>query len=132
MNKDTVCAEIKQWELWLQNRMKSHNSWQWEHKSEKKQIRKHYLLIFHHEYSCGPMDCSPPGSSVHGIFSGKNTGVGCHFLLKRIFPTQGSSLRLLLSRWILHHPVTWEAWIFHDSKSENHQNLQHKHGSPCL
>ena len=23
------------------------------------------------------MDCSPPGSSVHGIFSGKNTGVGC-------------------------------------------------------
>ena len=30
-----------------------------------------------------PMDCSPPGSSVHGILvlPGKNTGVGCHFLL---------------------------------------------------
>ena len=28
-----------------------------------------------------PTDCSPPGSSVHGIFPGKNTGVGCHFLL---------------------------------------------------
>ena len=27
------------------------------------------------------MDCSPPGSSVHGIFSGKSTGVGCHCLL---------------------------------------------------
>ena len=27
------------------------------------------------------MECSPPGSSVHGIFPGKNTGVGCHFLL---------------------------------------------------
>ena len=26
---------------------------------------------------------------------GKNTGVGCHFLLHRIFPTQGSSLHLL-------------------------------------
>ena len=26
---------------------------------------------------CNPMDCSPPGSSVHGIFPGKNTGVGC-------------------------------------------------------
>ena len=31
---------------------------------------------------CDPMDCSPPGSSVHGISQGKNTGVGCHFLLQ--------------------------------------------------
>ena len=23
------------------------------------------------------MDCSPPGSSIHGIFPSKNTGVGC-------------------------------------------------------
>ena len=30
---------------------------------------------------CGPMDCGLPGSSVHGIFPGKNTGVGGHFLL---------------------------------------------------
>ena len=29
-----------------------------------------------------PMDCSPPGSSVHGIFPGKSTGVGYHFLLQ--------------------------------------------------
>ena len=28
-------------------------------------------------------------------FPGRNTGVGCHFLLQRIFPTQGSSLGLL-------------------------------------
>ena len=27
---------------------------------------------------CYPMDCSPPGSSVHGDSPGKNTGVGCH------------------------------------------------------
>ena len=26
---------------------------------------------------CHPMDCSPPGSSVHGDSPGKNTGVGC-------------------------------------------------------
>ena len=31
---------------------------------------------------CGPIDYSPPGSSVHGIFPGKNTGVDCHFLLQ--------------------------------------------------
>ena len=37
---------------------------------------------------CDPMDHSPPGSSVHGIFPARNTGVGCHFLLQGIFPTQ--------------------------------------------
>ena len=35
-----------------------------------------------------PMACSPPGSSVHGNSPGKNTGVGSHFLLQGIFPTQ--------------------------------------------
>ena len=40
------------------------------------------------------MDCSLPGSSVHGDSPGKNTGVGCHFLLQGIFPTPGSNLRL--------------------------------------
>ena len=38
---------------------------------------------------CGPMDCSPPGSSVHGNSPGKNTGVGRHALLQGLFPTQG-------------------------------------------
>ena len=28
------------------------------------------------------MDCSPPDSSVRGIFPGKNTGVGFHFFLQ--------------------------------------------------
>ena len=37
------------------------------------------------------MDCSRPGSSVHGDSPGKNTGVGYHFLLQGIFPTQGSN-----------------------------------------
>ena len=31
---------------------------------------------------CDHMDCSPPGSSVHGDSPGKNTGVGCHALLQ--------------------------------------------------
>ena len=35
-------------------------------------------------------------------FPGKNTGVGCHFLLQGIFPTQGSNPRLL---YLLH----WQA-----------------------
>ena len=40
---------------------------------------------------CDPMDCSPPGSSVHGDSPGKNTGVGCHALLQGILSTQGSN-----------------------------------------
>ena len=47
-----------------------------------------------------PVNCTPPGSSVHGIFSGKNTGVGYHFLLQGIFLTQGLNPCLLhLLHW---------------------------------
>ena len=35
---------------------------------------------------CDPMDCSLPGSSVHGDSLDKNT---CHSFLQGIFPTQG-------------------------------------------
>ena len=49
---------------------------------------------------CDLMHCSPPGSSVHGDFPGKNTGVGCHALLQGIFLTQGWNLHLLcLLHW---------------------------------
>ena len=40
---------------------------------------------------CSPMDCSPPGSSVHGDSLSKNTGVSCLFLLQGIFLIQGSN-----------------------------------------
>ena len=49
-----------------------------------------------------PVDWSPPGSSVHGDSPGKNTGVGRHFLLQGIFPTQGSNPGLPHGRQILH------------------------------
>ena len=45
---------------------------------------------------CNPMGCSSPGSFVHGGFPGENPGVGCHFLLQGVFPTQG------LNRGLLH------------------------------
>ena len=38
---------------------------------------------------CDPMDYNPPGSSVLGDSSSKNTGLGCCALLQWIFPTQG-------------------------------------------
>ena len=64
-----------------------------------------YICVFNHSVTslCNPMDCSLPGSSVHGDSPGKNTGVGCHALLQGIFPTQGSNLGLLHCRWILYH-----------------------------
>ena len=58
---------------------------------------------------CDPMDCSLPGSLVHGIFHGQNTGVGCHVSLQGIFLTQESNLGpLCLLHWLvdslaLHH-----------------------------
>ena len=51
---------------------------------------------------CDPMDCSLPGSSVHGYSPGKNTGVGCHALLQGIFPTQGWNPCVLHCRQILY------------------------------
>ena len=54
---------------------------------------------------CNPMDSSLTGSPVHGILRpwdppGKNTRVGCHFLLQGIFSTQGSNVHLLcLLHW---------------------------------
>ena len=68
---------------------------------------------------CDPMDCSPPGSSMHEIFSDKNTGVGCPFLLQGIFPTQKSNLCLL--HWqvdslaLNHQSIVWlcHIWFIH-------------------
>ena len=67
------------------------------------------------------MYCSPPGSSVHGDSPGKNPGVGCHFLLQGIFPTQGSKLGVPHCRQTLYplshqgSPYTancsWKRWF---------------------
>ena len=52
---------------------------------------------------CDPMDCSPPGSSVHGDYPDKNTGVGCHALHQGIFLIQGLNPGPLHCRLILYH-----------------------------
>ena len=54
---------------------------------------------------CDPMDCSLPGSEEPlspWNFPGKSTGVGCHFLLQGIFPTQESNPSLLHGSQILY------------------------------
>ena len=58
----------------------------------------HNLLWLHaHQLLC-PRD-----------FPGKNTGVGCHFLLQRIFSTQRSNLHLWHCEQIIYHCAIWES-----------------------
>ena len=59
---------------------------------------------------CNPIDGSPPGSPRPWDSPGKDTGVGCHFLLQRTFPTQGSNsglphCRQTISRSALNNPM---------------------------
>ena len=54
---------------------------------------------------CDPMYCSPPGSSVHGDFQGKYTGVGYHALIQGIFTTQRSNPGFPSCRQILYHLI---------------------------
>ena len=69
------------------------------------------------------MDYSPPGSSVHGITSGKNSGVGCHFLLQGIFVAQGPKPSLLTSPasadGFFTTGATWEAPSASDDRPES-------------
>ena len=60
------------------------------------------LSLFSRVPLCDPMDCSPPGSSVHGNSPDKHTGVGCHALLQGTFLTQGLNPGLPHCRWILY------------------------------
>ena len=49
------------------------------------------------------MDCSLPGSSIHGIFPGKSTGVGCHCLLhcENLVGSKTQKSGWLPSAWVL-------------------------------
>ena len=75
------------------------------------EVAQSYLTL------CNPLDCSPPGSSINGIFPGKSTRVGCHFLFRGIFPTQGWNSDLLCCRQMLYHL--------------NHQGSQYKNQWPA-
>ena len=51
---------------------------------------------------CDPKDCSPLGSSVHGIFQAQSLGWVASFYSRGIFPTQGLNLHL-------QHLLHWQA-----------------------
>ena len=75
---------------------------------------------------CDPMDCSPPGSSIHGDSPGRNTGVCCHAFLQGIFPTKGSNPGLPHCKRVLYHLshqgspriLEWVAYPFSSGSSQ--------------
>ena len=78
--------------------------------SFKSRLGKHRVVVVQLLRSVWPF-CDPTG--VTGLlcswdFSGRNTGMSCHFLLQGIFPTQGSNSNILLGSWILYHGATWD------------------------
>ena len=66
------------------------------------------------------MDCSPAGSSVHGVLQARILEGACHALFQGISPTQGSNPGILHSRCILYHLshqgspwiLKWVAYLF--------------------
>ena len=79
--------------------MRESDKWKWSHSGMSNSLQPHGLQ---------PTSLLRPWD-----FPGKNTGVGCHFLLQRIFSTQGHNLHFLLGRQILYHWATWEAHMTH-------------------
>ena len=58
---------------------------------------------------CDPMDCSPPGSSVHGILQARILDWIAMPFSRGSAWTQGSNPSLLHCRWILYHRATRES-----------------------
>ena len=63
-------------------------------------------------HSLWPQGLQPARLLCPWNFSGKNTGVGCHFLLQGIFLIQRWNLCVswvsCTGRWVLYHYATWE------------------------
>ena len=60
---------------------------------------------------CNPVDSSPPGSSVHGIFQSRILNMGCHSLFQGIFLIQGLNCCLLhLLHWQVNFLTLRQLW----------------------
>ena len=77
---------------------------------------------------CNPTDYSPPGSCVHGIFPGKNTRVGCHFLLQ-----MDAIAMCYIAMAMRTNTLLWRAlhgWMFMDKMLS--KNEKPKRGTHCM
>ena len=93
----------------------------WHLKVKVKSLSRVQLFAIPWTIACQAPPESPPWDSP-----GKNTGVGCHFLLQGIFPTQGSDPGLLHCRQILYQLslqgspriLEWVAYPFSSGSSQ--------------
>ena len=64
---------------------------------------------------CNPLDCRPPGSSIHGIFQARiQEWVAISYCRGSSLPRDGICISCVscigrIGRWILYHCTTWEA-----------------------
>ena len=64
---------------------------------------------------CNPLDCSPPGPSVHGIIQARILEcVAISSSRGSSWPRDGTCVPSIsfIGRWILYQWTTWEAWLF--------------------
>ena len=99
--KTTQCVVYKEWE-W---------KWKWSRSVVSDSMRPHRL--------------KPTRLLCPWDFPGKSTGVGCHFLLQRIFPTQGSNLGLLHCRQMLYHLSHQGRQALYTKTLEMHMGREH-------
>ena len=64
------------------------------------------------------MDCSPPGSSVHGIFPARILDWVAISFSQRIFLTKGLNHFFCIGKWILYPRATWEAHSLEKSQAK--------------
>jgi len=83
----------------------------------------HAKSLQSHPTLCDPMDCMQPTRLLCPWDTpGKNTGVGCHFLLQGIFLTKGLNPGLLHCRQILYHWATRQVpWVTREAPSNTDQ-----------
>ena len=77
----------------------------------------HYVCVLSYSDSLRPMDCSPPGSSVHGIFQVRIlewVAISFSRGLSRPRDQICASGISCIGMWILYHCATWEAPKFWD------------------
>ena len=71
-----------------------------------------HVQLVSNSQSCDPMDCSPPGSSVHGISQTRILQwVAIPFSRESSQPRDGTHISCVscIGRQILYHCATWEA-----------------------
>ena len=81
---------------------------------EQVRQRKEILLLLVVSYKlcltlCDPMDCSPPGFSVHGILQARILEGVAISSSRGSSPSRDRTHVSCIGRWILHHWATWEA-----------------------